>query len=99
MQPISRETLPGFNGKGCFRNVNILGMINRFKLLFLITVFVFLGGFYPVFSASTTFGFESGNLSGWSVLNQGGGVSVTQEDKYNGVYSVKLVASASSKDY
>lgn len=99
MQPISREILTGYNGEGCFRNVNIINMIIRFKFLFLTTICVFLGGFLPVFSASTTFGFESGNLSGWNVLNQGGGVSVTQEDKYNGVYSVKLVASASSKDY
>ena len=99
MQPISREILTGYKGEGCFRNVNVINMIIRFKFLFLTTICVFLGGFLPVFSASTTFGFESGNLSGWSVLNQGGGVSVTQEDKYNGVYSVKLVASASSKDY
>jgi len=46
-----------------------------------------------------SYGFESGNLSGWNVLNQGGGVSITQEDKYSGVYAVKLVAAASSQDY
>jgi endo-1,4-beta-xylanase len=42
--------------------------------------------------------FESGNLTGWNVLNQGGGVSVSSEDKQNGSYSVKLTASTGS-DY
>ncbi|NLO71753.1 MAG: T9SS type A sorting domain-containing protein [Porphyromonadaceae bacterium] len=45
------------------------------------------------------FDFDEGNIDGWNVLNVGGGVQVSQEDKYSGMYSVKLVANAESKDY
>ncbi len=48
---------------------------------------------------TTTFGFESGNLTGWNKINSGGGIDVTQEDKHSGQYSVKLVASSSSSNY
>ena len=44
------------------------------------------------------FNFETGNLSGWNKLNLGGGIDITQEDKYSGSYSVKLKANSSS-DY
>lgn len=50
-------------------------------------------------ASDTTFDFESGNLSGWNRLNTGGGIDITQEDKYAGNYAVKLTASSSSTDY
>lgn len=61
-------------------------------------LFLFVGWLVQA-TVVNTFGFESGNLSGWNVLNPGGGVSVTQEDKYSDVYAVKMAASASSQDY
>ena len=50
-------------------------------------------------SSDTLFDFESGSLDGWTVLNQGGGVVLSQEDKYSGSYSVKMVADTSSQEY
>jgi len=55
--------------------------------------------FSLTYAADTVFDFESGSLEGWTVLNQGGGVSVSQEDKYAGSYSVKMVSDASGEDY
>lgn len=63
------------------------------------TVFFLFVGLITQATVVNTYGFESGTLSGWNVLNQGGGVSVSQEDKYSGVYAVKMVAAASSQDY
>ena len=44
------------------------------------------------------FDFESGSLTGWNAINSGAGVSVSTEDKNNGSYAVKLIASSAS-DY
>lgn len=41
-------------------------------------------------------GFETGDLTDWSALNPGAGISVTNEDKYAGDYSVKMTANSSS---
>lgn len=70
-------------------------MVNRIGLLLLF-------GWMSVsfsYAVDSLFDFESGEMNGWTVLNQGGGVSISQEDKYAGTYSVKMVANASSKDY
>lgn len=50
-------------------------------------------------AADVLFDFESGSLNGWAVLNQGGGIGVSTEDKYSGEYSVKMISNAESKDY
>lgn len=52
-----------------------------------------------IYGSDIIFDFESGNLDGWTVLNQGDGVTVSQEDKHSGSYSVKMVSDASSTDY
>jgi endo-1,4-beta-xylanase len=36
------------------------------------------------------FDFESGNIDGWTLQNPGAGISITQEDKYNGDYALKM---------
>lgn len=66
-----------------------------------ICILLILGciSFSLTYAADTMFDFESGILEGWTVLNQGGGVSVSQEDKYAGSYSVKMVSDASGEDY
>ncbi|MDR0541638.1 MAG: endo-1,4-beta-xylanase [Dysgonamonadaceae bacterium] len=44
-------------------------------------------------------GFEKGELpEGWSAMNPGAGVSVTDEDKFTGDYSVKMTSNASAKN-
>jgi hypothetical protein len=41
--------------------------------------------------ACTIFDFESGNINGWTKQNPGAGIDITQEDKYSGVYALKMV--------
>lgn len=41
-------------------------------------------------------GFETGDLTNWTVLNPGAGIEVTNEEKYSGSYSVKMTSSSSS---
>jgi len=41
-------------------------------------------------------GFETGDLTHWSALNAGAGIEVTNEQKYAGNYSVKMVSSSTS---
>jgi GH35 family endo-1,4-beta-xylanase len=41
-------------------------------------------------------GFESGDLTGWSALNPGGGITVTGEEKVSGAYSAKLISGATA---
>lgn len=35
--------------------------------------------------------FENGNINGWSKLNPGAGIDITQEDKHGGNYALKMV--------
>lgn len=42
------------------------------------------------------FDFESGNLDGWTKQNPGRGIDITQEDKYNGEYAMKMENGAGS---
>ena len=39
----------------------------------------------------TTFDFETGDIEGWTKQNPGAGITITQEDKYNGEYALKMV--------
>lgn len=41
-------------------------------------------------------GFETGDLTGWAALNPGAGMEVTNEDKFSGDYSVKMISGSSS---
>lgn len=43
-------------------------------------------------------GFETGDLTGWSVLNKGAGIEVTNADKFSGSYAVKLTSSSTSSN-
>lgn len=43
-------------------------------------------------------GFESGDLTGWSALNAGAGIEVTDAEKFSGSYSVRMTAGASSSN-
>ncbi len=37
-----------------------------------------------------TLDFETGNIDGWSILNPGAGIEITQEDKHGGNYALKM---------
>ena len=41
-------------------------------------------------------GFESGDLTNWTVNNAGAGIEVSSEDKFSGDYSVKMISGSSS---
>ena len=41
-------------------------------------------------------GFETGDLTNWTINNAGAGTEATNEDKYSGDYSVKMTSSSSS---
>ncbi len=43
-------------------------------------------------------GFETGDLTGWSALNNGAGIEVTNAEKFSGSYSVKMTSSATSQN-
>ncbi len=43
-------------------------------------------------------GFETGDLTNWVIENEGAGIEVTDETAYTGTYSLKLIASETSKD-
>ena len=43
-------------------------------------------------------GFETGNLTGWSALNNGAGIEVTNAEKFSGTYLVKMTSSATSQN-
>lgn len=43
-------------------------------------------------------GFETGDLTSWSVLNAGAGIEVTNTEKFSGSYSVKMTSSSSSSN-
>ncbi|MDR3219925.1 MAG: carbohydrate binding domain-containing protein [Dysgonamonadaceae bacterium] len=40
--------------------------------------------------------FENGNIDGWSKLNPGAGIDITQEDKYQGSYALKMTNGSGS---
>jgi Beta-1,4-xylanase len=44
----------------------------------------------------TTFDFETGDIEGWAKQNPGGGIDITQEDKYGGNYALKMVSRGGS---
>ena len=48
------------------------------------------------FNYVTNGDFESGDLTGWSALNSGAGIEVTDEEQFTGSYSAKLTSSATS---
>ena len=53
-----------------------------------------MGGDETVCSAVpkyTTLDFETGNLTGWSLQNQGSQISITQENVHSGKYAMKMV--------
>lgn len=43
-------------------------------------------------------GFETGDLTGWSALNPGAGIEISNSEKFSGSYSVKLTSSSTSKN-
>ncbi|MBP7179519.1 MAG: endo-1,4-beta-xylanase [Dysgonomonadaceae bacterium] len=43
-------------------------------------------------------GFETGDLTGWSALNTGAGIEISNSEKFSGSYSVKLTSSSTAKN-
>ncbi|NLO71748.1 MAG: T9SS type A sorting domain-containing protein [Porphyromonadaceae bacterium] len=44
----------------------------------------------------TKLDFENGNIDNWTKQNPGGGITITQEDKYQGEYALKMVNASGS---
>lgn len=65
--------------------------MSKTPLFFLFIFLSFL--FVPVLQGqtTTTLDFESGNIEGWTKLNIGEGIDITQEDTHGGKYALKMV--------
>ena len=75
-------------------------MKRRFFLILAATIACSGSCLYAQSAANkTTFDFESGVLTDWNKLNVKGEIEITQEDKHDGAYSVKMVTDSSCKEY